>query len=67
VADTSPKKSIFAGDSSSWISSFNDYSAAEYEGIITFQKHGFAPIKLIATASGTNFSFTFPLKNLSAF
>lgn len=60
MADTSPKQSIFAGDSSSWVSSFNDYSAAEYEGIITFQKHGFDPVKLIATASGTDFSFTFP-------
>lgn len=60
MADTSPKSQIFAGDSSSWISSFNDYSAAEYEAAIIFQKHGFAPVKLIATANGTKFSFTFP-------
>ena len=60
MADNSPKSSLYAGDSSSWTSSFTDYPATTWEAIIIFQKHGFDPVKLIATASGTDFSFTFP-------
>ena len=60
MADNSPKSSLFAGDSSSWVSTFSDYPATAWEAIIVFQKHGLEPVKLIATASGSNFSFPFP-------
>lgn len=59
MADTAPKSKIYAGDSSSWTSSFSDYPATTYSATCIFQRHGTDPITLIGAASGTDFAFTF--------
>lgn len=59
MADTRPKTKLYAGDSSTWTSSFSNYPATTYSAICIFQKHGTAPITLISTASGNDFVFTF--------
>lgn len=60
MADSAPKQTKHAGDSSSWESTFSDYPAnASWVAVCTFQKPGESPLKLEATASGTKHAFTF--------
>tara|TARA_Y100000361_G_C11071892_1_gene296154 strand:- start:167 stop:805 length:639 start_codon:yes stop_codon:yes gene_type:complete len=58
VADSSPKSALFAGDSSSWTSTFNDYPASGgWVATCIFQRPGSEPLRLEATASGVDHVF----------
>ena len=60
MADSAPKTTKHAGDSSSWTSTFSDYPAnAAWVAVCTFQRPGEAPLRLEAAASGTGHAFTF--------
>ena len=59
VADTSPNSSLYAGDSSTWTTTLQDYPASSsWVAVCVFQKNGSQPFKIEATASGANHVFT---------
>jgi len=67
VADSAPKKSFYAGDSSTWTSSFADYSAAEsWVATCVFQRPGASAYRIEGVASGTDFVFTISPSDSSA-
>jgi hypothetical protein len=67
VADSAPKSKKFAGDSSTWTSSYTDYPASSaWVATCVFQKPGQEPLSLEGTASGTDFVFTFTAEQSAA-
>ena len=59
MADTQPKNSIYAGDSSDWTTTLNDYPASSsWVAVCVFQKPGNEPLRIEATASGADHAFT---------
>ena len=58
VADSSPKSSLFSGDSSDWTTSLSEYPASSsWVAVCVFQKPGNEPLRLEATASGADHVF----------
>ena len=59
MADSAPKASFYAGDSSTWTSSFTDYSAADsWIATCVFQRPGANAFRVEGTASGADHVFT---------
>ena len=59
MADTAPKASFYAGDSSTWTSTFSDYSAADsWVATCVFQRPGANAFRVEGTASGADHVFT---------
>ena len=58
MADTSPKATLFAGDSSDWTTTLSDYPASSsWVAVCVFQKPGKEPLRIEATASGADHAF----------
>lgn len=58
MADTSPKATLFAGDSSDWTTTLTDYPASSsWVAVCVFQKPGKEPLRIEATASGADHAF----------
>ena len=60
MAESAPKTTKHAGDSSTWESTFSDYPASSaWVAVCTFQRPGEAPLRIEAAASGADHAFTF--------
>ena len=59
MADSSPKSSFYAGDSSTWTSTFSDYAASDsWVATCVFQRPGASALRVEGVASGADFVFT---------